>query len=892
MMQTPKRTRALETLRTAYCLCGLLLASGLGAHALYAQSPDTALLEAARAGDLSRIQQLLTDGADPNAADSNAATALMWAVHSGNLAAARYLIDYGADPRRKGVIWLDMTRTGYSGNLTGVAARKGFLALLRYLIEEVGIPVDDREWSPIDSTETGWTALQWAAGAGHEGVATYLLEKGAAVDARDRGGSTALLIALGSGHEDVAWRLLEAGADPLAESRIGLTALHYAARDDRLVLVRWLLEREVELDASVRGGFTPLMVAAVNNNGAVVWQLYCVGASIAATNALGQTAEALAALQGHEMLSTFLAEPSCEAVPDAIRLQEANALNRRVVALLRGGHYNETILLAQEALRIREEVLGSEHPDVATSLNNLASLLRSQARYAEAEPLYRRALAIQEQALGPDHPDTAGSLNNLSSLLYVQGNYAATQPLIERTLRVHEQVLGPEHPLVGASLSNLAALLETLGDYDDAYSLIEQAIDIFNASPIAHRDWRISAYLLRARLRKRKDQLADVLTSGGKPVELPTVQEDLVPDDGLMLLYQIGYEESFVFVIPPAGQAVEAFPLLLIDSTTASVLGSEVGALTARPLRAVLGGTTGQAGAEGVMTKLGTRSVGCRNVTATTRRLHALWQVLVPDTLWARVQAASEIVVIPDGALHYLPFEALVVAPGSTPAQTRYWLDEGPILRYAPSVTALSTVTQSLKTRPVPRYDKAAVLSLSDPIYKPSEVATELDSLPPHERSEAETMLLTRNSFEDLGGPLERLPGTAEETKAIQQAYGSEAARTVETLQQLAANEPALRAALSDKRYLHLATHGLVNERRGALFASLALTPPPGDSVASDNDGFLQLHEIYRLKLPDTELAVLSACKTGVGRYVEGEGIFALSRGFVAAGSRRVVASQ
>ena len=62
------------------------------------------------------------------------------------------------------------------------------------------------------------------------------------------------------------------------------------------------------------------------------------------------------------------------------------------------------------------EGLGPDHPDVATSLNNLAALYHDQGRYADAEPLYKRSLAIHEKSLGPDHPDVATSLNNLAEL--------------------------------------------------------------------------------------------------------------------------------------------------------------------------------------------------------------------------------------------------------------------------------------------------------------------------------------------------------------------------------------------------------------------------------------------------------------------------------------------
>jgi tetratricopeptide (TPR) repeat protein len=85
--------------------------------------------------------------------------------------------------------------------------------------------------------------------------------------------------------------------------------------------------------------------------------------------------------------------------------------------------------LAKRALAISEKALGPDHPDVATSLNNLALLYRNQGRYADAEPLYKRSLAIREKALGPDHPDVAQSLNNLAGLYDSQGRYAEAEPL-------------------------------------------------------------------------------------------------------------------------------------------------------------------------------------------------------------------------------------------------------------------------------------------------------------------------------------------------------------------------------------------------------------------------------------------------------------------------------
>ena len=84
-------------------------------------------------------------------------------------------------------------------------------------------------------------------------------------------------------------------------------------------------------------------------------------------------------------------------------------------------------------------MLGPEHPDTATTLNNLAGLYQAQGAYAQAEPLYKRALAIREKVLGPDHPDTATSLNNLAVLYRAQGAYAEAEPLYQRALAIRKR---------------------------------------------------------------------------------------------------------------------------------------------------------------------------------------------------------------------------------------------------------------------------------------------------------------------------------------------------------------------------------------------------------------------------------------------------------------------
>ena len=142
------------------------------------------------------------------------------------------------------------------------------------------------------------------------------------------------------------------------------------------------------------------------------------------------------------------------------------------------GKYEQAEPLHLRALAIHEQQVGPEHPDVATDLNNLALLYADQGKYEQAEPLHQRALAIREQQLGPQHPDTVGSHNNLALLYADQGKYEQAEPLLVRALAIHEQQVGPQHPYMAASLGNLAALYYAQGKYEQAEPLFQRALAI------------------------------------------------------------------------------------------------------------------------------------------------------------------------------------------------------------------------------------------------------------------------------------------------------------------------------------------------------------------------------------------------------------------------------
>jgi tetratricopeptide (TPR) repeat protein len=142
------------------------------------------------------------------------------------------------------------------------------------------------------------------------------------------------------------------------------------------------------------------------------------------------------------------------------------------------GSFKQAASLFRDALAIREETLGPEHPDTAQSLNNLGLLLQAQGDLAGARPLLERGLAIREKVLGPEHPDTARSLHNFARLLQTQGDLTEARPLLERALEIREKVLGPEHPDTARSLNNFAQLLQSQGDLTGARPPLERALEI------------------------------------------------------------------------------------------------------------------------------------------------------------------------------------------------------------------------------------------------------------------------------------------------------------------------------------------------------------------------------------------------------------------------------
>jgi tetratricopeptide (TPR) repeat protein len=176
----------------------------------------------------------------------------------------------------------------------------------------------------------------------------------------------------------------------------------------------------------------------------------------------------------------------------------------------RNGAFASARRYAEQALAIREQVLGLEHPDTASSLNDLAEVLREQGEYAAARPLYERGLAIREQVLGPEHADTANSLNNLAMLLYQQRDYTNAKSMLERALHIHDRVFGSVHPNTFTLLSHLAQIHLFHGNRLQARQYFTRAL------AVAERHPHLIEKVARQQLQRQLAQLGGPFKSIGK----------------------------------------------------------------------------------------------------------------------------------------------------------------------------------------------------------------------------------------------------------------------------------------------------------------------------------------------------------------------------------------
>ncbi len=134
-----------------------------------------------------------------------------------------------------------------------------------------------------------------------------------------------------------------------------------------------------------------------------------------------------------------------------------------------------------EAHRILQEQLGTEHPEVAGILEGMGWLAIGQAEYDRAEELFQRALEVRTHTMGPEHPKLAVPLDGIGKARFRAGRYDPAWQAAERALELRRTALGPDHPSVGVSIGALGPILRAQGDFEGALARYQEALAILEA---------------------------------------------------------------------------------------------------------------------------------------------------------------------------------------------------------------------------------------------------------------------------------------------------------------------------------------------------------------------------------------------------------------------------
>ena len=436
--------------------------------------------------------------------------------------------------------------------------------------------------------------------------------------------------------------------------------------------------------------------------------------------------------------------------------------------------------------------------------------------------------------------------------------------LIERERRVAAQLNDKSRQLAQANKpEQAAALKQEISQLENDYERAQTAI------------------------RKASPQYAALTQT--QPLKLKEIQAQLDADT-LLLEYALGEERSYLWAI-----------------TTDSLKSYELpkGELIEKDARQVY-------------ELLTARSIGKRGESAVQRQVRiAQAETALPAaaqelsrTLLAPVAAQlgnKRLVIVADGALQYIPFGMLPEPAGSgqlavssekknsnRPLATNYQpLIVGHEVVSLPSASALAIQRSELAGRqPAPKM----LAVIADPVFDRSDSRF---TTPAPETSVTQTITgadarsiehLAENSGNKSGVTtlrlvIPRLPFTRQEATRVLALTPKNSSLGAIDFQ--ANRENVLSGNLSQYRYVHFATHGVLDSERPGL-SSLVLSMV--DAQGKPLDGFLRANDIYNLKLP-AELVVLSACQTGLGKEIKGEGLVGLTRGFMYAGASRVVVS-
>ncbi len=347
-----------------------------------------------------------------------------------------------------------------------------------------------------------------------------------------------------------------------------------------------------------------------------------------------------------------------------------------------------------------------------------------------------------------------------------------------------------------------------------------------------------------------------------QPLKLSEIEQSILDDETILLNYALGENKSFLWVTTKG-------------STTSYTL---------QP-RAEIEGSVKRAYS---YLKDGARAGDAKAASDFESETANLSRMLLAPA--AAQFGSKRLVIVADGALQYLPFSTLpdprAVAPGRSPM-----LASNEIV-FAPSASVIGVLRQELAGR-VSAAKSVAIFA--DPVFSAGDerLTTGKASAPASNSRDLGESTSAPRSFllaplSDTGNTeasVPRLPFSRFEADAIEGV--APPGTILKAVDFSASRENVLNSDLSQYRIVHFATHGIVNSEYPELSGVvLSLFDEKGEPI----NGFLRLTEIYNMKL-NADLVVLSACQTALGKEVRGEGLIGLTRGFMYAGSPRVVDS-
>ncbi len=374
------------------------------------------------------------------------------------------------------------------------------------------------------------------------------------------------------------------------------------------------------------------------------------------------------------------------------------------------------------------------------------------------------------------------------------------------------------------------------------------------------------------------------LTQPTPPSAAETQQQ--LDEDTLLLVYALGEECSYLWAVTRSGLVSHRLPKR-----------SEIEAAARRVYSLLTARNQRHNGETATQRRERIRQADLQYAQAAT----ALSQML-PSPIAAQL-GNKRLVIVAHGALQFIPFAALP-EPKSGRASER---ESGKLrinpqsairnpqsfaplivnheIVHLPSASVLALLRRDLAKR---RASPKAIAVLADPVFSADDerVRSSAANAEPATTIRPKfwrdvTRALTDLGYDEPAPRLPRLQGTEWEAKQILARVPGN--QKLAALGFAANRETATSPVLSQYRILHFATHALVNNAHPEL-SGLVLSLV--DKQGREQDGFLRAHEIFNLRLP-AELVVLSACQTGLGKEIKGEGIVGLTRSFMYAGAPR-----